>query len=216
MLVIAAATCFPTFIVQTFVKSFGYRRPGLALAGSAPTVTVGRAPAAAALASAALLDLVVGHDRYRPVVVEDLAFDHHLAFSLRLRTRQLGAGTRALASLTLLAPSSSRRRTPGLLPRSLTSHQYHRKKRQNCVTSSHCRTREHFLNLSIVTDSCDVDIVWHPHVPSNENPLHGLGQGFSLDGISLPASPTQALRSRTTNPTTSRCPRIDRLLWLYI
>ena len=75
------------------------RRLGFALKGSAPPVIDGRAPAAAALASAARRrnSSGSGHDRCRrPVAVEDLAFDH------RLCTSSSGAAFSSLTSDTTI------------------------------------------------------------------------------------------------------------------
>ena len=124
--------------------------------------------------------------------------------------------------------TSSKLPTPAVLFQSLISN--------GGKTVSRSRTvlhREHLLNLSIVTGSCDFDAVWHPPVPSMENPLHDhwveittahckifqldlrVATSFVFSKQQLTVRLThKSFSPRTIGSTMSRCP-VGRLLWLY-
>ena len=49
------------------------------------------------------------------------------------------------------------------------------KQRENRVTRSHSRTREHFFNLTVIAEGRNFDAVWHSPVPTNKNSSQGNG-----------------------------------------
>ena len=90
-----------------------------------------------------------------------------------------------------MASLSHFRRTLEALLQLLASCQHRR-----CVSSSHSRTREHFLNLSVIAEGCNFDAVRHPSVPTNRNSL----QSDGIQTSSAHCGMFQFHRKRQTTP----------------
>ena len=90
------------------------------------------------------------------------------------RSRHVGDGERDSVLQSHLASPSHFRQTCGSLPQSLASCQRRRTK-EHCVAGSYSRFREHFFNLSVISEGRDFDAVRHPLVLTNKNSLQAKG-----------------------------------------